>query len=84
MNNTPDITIDIATTVTLPDMLKALHQQWGCQAAVDGIIDFICDQPDEKFEDMLMAALLKFKEENAPVDVAESINKQIRAGNIKP
>ena len=66
MNNTPDITIDVTTNVTLPDILEKLHHQWGYEQVVEGIIDFVCAQTTEQFEDMLMAALVKFKEENAP------------------
>jgi hypothetical protein len=78
MNNTPDIIIEVTTNVTLPDLLKQMRQQWSYKEIVEGIIDFVEVQPDEKFEDALIAALNKFKADNAPVDVAESINRQIR------
>lgn len=80
MNNTPDIAI--TTHTTLPSVLKTMQQQWSNDQIVEGIIDFVSDQTDEKFEDALLAALNKFKADNAPVDVAESINKQIRQGKL--
>jgi hypothetical protein len=80
MNNTPDIAISTTICVTLPEILHRFAADWSHKEIVEGIIDFVSTQPDEKFEDSLIAALNKFKTDNAPVDVAETTTKQ----NIKP
>jgi hypothetical protein len=46
--------------------LTAYRKQWSCDEIVEDIIAFICDQPDQQFENKLFAALQKFKAENDP------------------
>ena len=67
MNKTPNITIDISANVTLPSILKQMRNQWSFDEIIEGVLDFCCDLTDEKFEfeTKLIAALQKFKEDNA-------------------
>jgi hypothetical protein len=58
--------IEITNFTTLPKVLTEYRKQWSCDDIVEDIIAFICDQPDQQFENKLFAALQKLKADNDP------------------
>lgn len=59
------ISIDITTNIEVADVLKACRHQHGLPATIEAIISYCCENNDFEFEDALIAALQKFKEDNA-------------------
>ena len=56
--------IDVPVYLDLVEIMRETRQQHGTTGLIECIMNFCCENMDFTFEDELIAALQKFREEN--------------------
>jgi hypothetical protein len=59
------ITTDVSIELNFVEIMRETKRQHGTTGLIECIIDYCCENMDFSFEDELVAAIQKFKAENA-------------------